>query len=84
MTIQIEPLPREAAVRAHFFEDCVIPKARVFANGPRNPARTTERPTRDPSLRLENGYAQDDAIEEHAVTFSVLFLIGTPFQRSLL
>ena len=44
----------------------VIPKPRAFTSGARNLARRFKLPwqsTRDPSLRLKNGFARDDATE---------------------
>ena len=43
----------------------VIPKARAFTSGPRDLAwnQSLGRSARDPSLRLKDGFARDDAIE---------------------
>jgi hypothetical protein len=41
----------------------VIPKARAFTGGPRDLAALSRSSPRDPSLRLKDGFARDDAIE---------------------
>jgi len=38
--------------------------ARAFTSGPRDLARLSRRSARDPSLRLKDGSARDDAIEK--------------------
>jgi hypothetical protein len=49
------------------FELCisqgVIPKSPRFYQRAEGPPRGTQRRSGDPSLRLKNGYAQDDAID---------------------
>ena len=46
---------------------CVIPKARVFSSGPRDLPRNCGL-LGDPSLRLKNGYAQDDPSQDELQT----------------
>lgn len=47
-----------------FPNECVIPKHRVFTSGARDLAGSNAGPTPDPSLRLRNGSAQDDALTD--------------------
>lgn len=39
----------------------VPPKPRAFSSGARDLARSVDSPTRDSSLRLKNGFVQNDA-----------------------
>jgi hypothetical protein len=66
-----------------FFGEWVIPKARVFASGPRDLARTPEQPTRDPLLRLESATLRMTKILARATmsgfTKSILALVQQRF-----
>ena len=50
------------AIAAHFWKRGVIPNARVFFSGRRDLAQQQLQPARDPSLRLNDGSARDDAL----------------------